>query len=65
MAGVAAPLQFSHAKEPGSPTGDLSQCLSMDLADEGLQKVLDNLQEMAGPPAYMQPLSKDPPLSGW
>ena len=43
MTGMAVPLQLSHAKNPGRPP----EIFPWDLADEGLEQVLDNLQEMA------------------
>jgi len=48
MAGMAAPLQFSYAKNPGSLPEISASVFPWDLADEGLEQVLDNLQGMAG-----------------
>ena len=48
MTGMAAPMQFSHAKDPARPPEISASVFPWDLADEGLEKVLDNLQGMAG-----------------
>ena len=48
MTGMAAPLQLSHAKNPGRPPEISASVFPWDLADEGLEQVLDNLQENGG-----------------
>jgi hypothetical protein len=48
LSGMAAPLLFSRCKNPGSPPEISASVFPWDLADEGLEQVLDNLQGMAG-----------------
>lgn len=48
VTGMLLPLQLSHAKGSGSPPEISASVFPWDLADEGLEQVLDNLQEMAG-----------------
>jgi len=60
MTGMAAPLQLSHAKNPSRPPEISASVFPWDLADEGLEQVLDNLQEMAGVNSvYMCNLSEE------
>ncbi len=48
LSGMAAPFLFSQCKSPGHPPEISASVFPWDLADEGLEQVLDNLQEMAG-----------------
>ncbi len=48
LAGMAAPLPLARAKNPGTAPEISASVFPWDLADEGLEQVLDNLQGMAG-----------------
>ena len=45
---MAAPLPLARAKNPGTAPEIAASVFPWDLADEGLEQVLDNLQGMAG-----------------
>ncbi len=45
VTGMAVPLQFSHAKGPDITPEISASVFPWDLADEGLDQVLDNLKK--------------------